>query len=372
MSESREQRRYPRYEAAVTCTLKLREGPLTLLTADVSRHGAFLRTDAPRPERELIQIHFATPVGPVDALCMVVRRYPLESPGARGPGMGVDFFAISKDAKDLWDTFVADLKIRRGTALLSPPAGAPTPPAPEREADRRPLPKTASRAPVERQHVRQKACFLVRMADKSRLRDFLSTDVSQGGMFLRTPVLRALGDLVEMVLVHPETQEEFPLTGHVVRVVEHDDQRRRGLGIRFEPLTGERLEQLVTFIETGAAALRALEATGEHRLVELQKKAAEEPSSADTQLAMGVTLLERGDVAGAVSALTKAVVLAPDRVEVHRALEVAYRIITDEGRARAHARVAEALEERQRRISQAQGAAGASGASSSALRERSP
>src|SRR5690606_5748779 len=144
-------------------------------------------------------------VGELDALCMVVRSYPIARPSARGPGMGVDFFAISKEAKDLWDAFIADLKIRRGTALLSPPAGAPKP---KRAAPMTPAESSLGRAPVERQHVRQKACFLVRMTDKSRLRDCLSTDVSQGGMFLRTPVRRAMGDLVEMVLVHPETQEE--------------------------------------------------------------------------------------------------------------------------------------------------------------------
>ncbi len=372
VNEGRDQRRYPRFEASIVCTLKLREGPLQLITSDVSRHGAFLRTDAPRPERELIQIHFETPVGALDAMCMVVRAYPLSKPGPRGPGMGVDFFAISKEAKDLWDSFVADVKIRGhdrgqsgaspvspsalGPSVLSPPAGiggpattrgarAAKPPRAEAPSlERAPArPDVPARAPVERQHVRQKACFVVRMADKSRLRDFLSTDVSQGGMFLRTPVLRARGDLVELVVVHPETQQEYPLAGTVVRVVDHADEKRRGLGIRFDPLTGERLSRLVEFIETGAAALRAQQATGEHRLVELQRKAREEPGSADTQVAMGVTLLERGDGPEALSALTKALVLAPDRLDVHRALEHAYRVLGDEARARAHANVADAL-----------------------------
>lgn len=355
MSEARDQRRYPRFEAAIPCTLKLRDGPLRLMTADISRHGAFLRTDAPRPERELIQIHFDTPVGELDAMCMVVRAYPISSPGPRGPGMGVDFFAISKEAKDLWDGYVADVKIRghdKGTKLnaaLAPPSGvapdasattetsAPSPPPTS------PASTTSGRMPVERKHVRQKACFLVRMADKSRLRDFLSTDVSHGGMFLKTPVLRAMGDLVELVILHPETQEEYALAGTVVRVVDHEDSKRRGLGIRFDPLDGQRLQHLVEFIETGADALRAQQATGEHRLVELQQKAQKEPDSADLQLSMGVTLLERGDGPGAVSALTKALVLTPDRVEVHRALEHAYRVVGDPKRSSAHARVADAL-----------------------------
>lgn len=360
MTEGRDQRRYPRFEAPIRCTLKLREGPLELVTADVSRHGAFLRTDAPRPERELIQIHFQTPVGELDAMCMVVRAYPAAAPGPRGPGMGVDFFAISKPAKDLWDAFVADVKIRghdRGASLkaaeelsssTSPPVEPPRLPGPvATSADPTtlppPLPGQPPRAPVERKHVRQKACFLVRMADKSRLREFLSGDVSQGGMFLKTPVLRAQGDLVELVLVHPESHEEYLLSGTVVRVVEHEDMKRRGLGIRFERLDGGRLQELVTFIETGVAALRAQESAEEKRLVELEQKAKSAPDSADTQLALGRAQLEEGDGTGALSTLTKALVLAPDRVDVHRALEHTYAALGDASRQAAHARVAQAL-----------------------------
>lgn len=341
MSESREPRRQPRHEAAIACTLALGEGALELITADVSRHGAFLRTATPRPERELIHIHFRTPLGGLDALCVVAESHPPARPSARGPGMGVHFFAISKDAKERWDTFVADLELRSGAALLSPPAGVAQP---KRGASRAFEETPLGRAPDSREHPRQQACFLVRLADRSRLREFLATDVSQGGMFLRTPVLRECGELVEMVLVHPESQEDFPLRGRVVRVAEHEDPKRRGLGIRFEPLTAERLEHLVAFIETGAAALRTNESTGEDRLVELRQRAEAEPCSADAQLAIGVTLLEAGDAPGAIGALTKALVLAPDRVELHRALEVAYRVLSDEERSRAHARVADALE----------------------------
>lgn len=341
MSESRAQRRHPRYEAAIACTLALREGPLELITADVSRHGVFLRTERPRPAFELIPIRFRTPVGELEAVCNVVRSYPPSAPSDRGPGMSLCFVAIAQEAKERWEAFVDDLELRRGAALLSPPAGV-RPPRHAKASER----QKVHEGELDERRAPQKACFLVRFRNKARLREFLSTDVSQGGMFLRTPVPRGIGDPVDMVLVHPESQQEFPLSGRVVRVVAHEDPTRRGLGVRFDPLTGERLTHLVAFIETGASAESTRESTREHELGELLRLAAEDPRSADAPLALGVTLLEGGDGHAALEALTKALVLAPDRVEVHRALEVAYRVLQDDERARAHARVADALEAR--------------------------
>jgi Tfp pilus assembly protein PilZ len=349
---SAEQRRYPRFPAAIECTLKLRDGARKLVTANVSRHGAFLRTDEPRPERELIQIKFGTPEQPVEAMCMVVRAFPPGSPSPAGPGMGVDFFAISRDAKNTWDAFIQDAKARG----YGPGVHSNGKPLDDKKVDEAvDLPDdelieldphdeiVEPRSPTDRENPRQRACFLVRMNDKAQLRDFLSVDISQGGMFLRTPLLRERGETVDLVIVHPDTTEEFHLGGKVVRVTDHEDHGKRGLGIRFARLTGKKLQALTDFIETGRDALEAARSPEDARFVELKHAVDRAPESASAQLDMGLYLLETGDTVGGLNSLTMAVTIAPDQVAIHEGLARGYRVLNDARRADAHGRVAAAL-----------------------------
>ena len=69
-------RRFERYAAALPVASKRRSTQDLYLTADVSRHGAFVCTQAPRAPRELIQATFTLPDGAtVEAMCMVARVY---------------------------------------------------------------------------------------------------------------------------------------------------------------------------------------------------------------------------------------------------------------------------------------------------------
>lgn len=322
----RDRRRFPRVEIAIPVVIRRRGDTERLVTRDVSRHGAFVRTDQPRTERELVQLAFVLPTGEsLDVMCMVARSIPPALADARGPGMGVDFFALSKEAKDRWDAFVRDvsLPLVRGTRV-------PPPPPPDDDVDE---------APVRREHVRFDACFLVRMKDKAGLREFLTRDVSQGGMMLKTPLLRDVGTRIGLILVHPETDEEFALEGTVVRQVQSDEPKDRGLGIRFEGLDTERQQRLARFIETGVEALEVQEQPDAGALLELQRACEEEPDVAETHEALGVFLLERGDLSGAVLALSRALLLAPDAASVHEALASAYLELGDVARASAHERV---------------------------------
>jgi len=357
---SSDNRRYPRFPTAIECTLKLRDGARKLVTANVSRHGAFLRTDEPRPERELIQIRFGTPDTPVEAMCMVVRTFPTNAPSPAGPGMGVDFFAISRDAKNTWDAFIQDVKTRGYGPGVRPDGRAineeKVDEAVELEegelTDLVVLDETDEvagdeRDPTVRQYPRERACFLVRMTDKEQLRDFLSVDINQGGMFLRTPVLRKRGETVDLVIVHPDTTDEFSLAGKVVRVTDHEDTQRSGLGIRFARMNGRKLQAFTDFIETGRDALAeaAPQPNNEQspRFIELKRALERTPESAAAQLDMGLYLLEIDDAGGATLALGRALLIAPDRVTVHEALARAYRLTRDDRRAEAHSHVAAAL-----------------------------
>ena len=134
----RDRRRFPRYDVEIAVFLRKKTGDMRLVTCDVSRHGAFIRIEQPHPLRQLVQLRFRLPDhSEIDAMCMVARWLGPET--SRGPGMGVDFFALSKDAKNAWERFLGELKQRdaaggfdvnhtpTGSVALPAHAGIPMP-----------------------------------------------------------------------------------------------------------------------------------------------------------------------------------------------------------------------------------------------------
>lgn len=216
-----ERRRSDRYPAELPVDLMERKGDRRVATTDVGRHGIFVRMDDPPAERLLVQLKLHLPAGPVPILAVVARRV-LPGPG-RVAGAGLQFFVLAPDAKDQWDAYVGSL---RG----------------ERQA-----------APDQREAPRRLASFLVRLRDVSRLREVYTRDISDGGMFVSTPLVRPLGSEVSLVVVHPASDEEYQLVGTVVRIQEGPP---KGMGIRLSGFGGEEKEAFRRFVETGVAALR--------------------------------------------------------------------------------------------------------------------
>lgn len=320
---SRENRRFPRFAVSIPVLLKRKGVVQTLVTSDVSRHGAFILTDDARGERELVQLVFQTAAGDVDAMCMVAR---VIRPGSdRPPGLGVDLFALAKDAKDRWEAFVHDLKVRGAAGPSTKPA--PPPPAPA----------------TRREHVRHAACFLVKLRDKGELVEMVTKDIGRGGTFLRTPLLREVGEVVDLVLVHPETDDEFHLEAMVVRAIDHDVPSERGMGLRFAALDAPTTAKLHAFIDTGVEHVELVVDKQAAQIAELKNAIVADPDSPDAHEDLGQALLEAKDYAGAIDALVRAMVLAPSGPEIHLALSAAYRALGDVARGAAHERVAGAL-----------------------------
>jgi Tfp pilus assembly protein PilZ len=332
----KERRRYPRLPCAVQVQLKDRRNTSELLSADVSRHGAFVVTDSPRPERELVQLSFQLPdVGRVDVLGMVARQVRAEEgAGDQPPGMGIDFFALSKEAKQVWDSFVQRSAAAGGAdgadgatdASADQPAAALAAAATDKAPD----------APTRRQHPRSLSCFLVQLRDRDRLREFFTRDISTGGMFLKTPAPDKVSKQVELIIVHPETKEEFPIRGAVVRVVLDRAMPERGVGIRFESMTRVREAALVTFIESGINFLEQGTPSQEERLERLGQAAEMVGDSVPALVVLGNALLEEMDGAQAARTLERALVKAPDEIGVHQGLFKAYNMLGDLDRARRH------------------------------------
>ncbi|MBI1948794.1 MAG: PilZ domain-containing protein [Deltaproteobacteria bacterium] len=387
--QRRDQRRFPRYAVQIPVLVHRRGSDVTITTADVSRHGAFLHTTERLPLRQLVQLRFRCPgVGDVEAMCMVARLVGAEHP--RGPGAGVDLFALSKDAKKAWEHFIAELRAHdtfHDATIATVPGSAPPLPVSGQGAKGHPdwlinrpilaeaLPRTstpfarvsalsvgteaapapppAAIAPSVDEHGRATthgSVVMMRFPDVSTLRYFLTTDLERGGTFLHTPLVKDVGQKIDVVMLHPETDDEFHLEGTVIRRVISGPDDTRGLGIFFKALTTATREQLEDFAAGGIEVVDLANVVTDRQL-ELELAVAREPDSAEALEALGSYLLdEANDLGGALTALTRALLLGPSVVSIHASLARAYRKIGDTVRVRAHERVAEALLHMQDRL----------------------
>ncbi len=178
-------------------------------TKDVSRHGFFLVTQAPLKERFLVQLVLHLPTGPLSATGFVVR---LQEP----QGAGIQFFALSAAAKSHWDHFIT---------------GATPPPA------------------LDHDEHPERATFLVKLRDQARLQEFAERNFKKGGLYMATPLLKEEGAPVTLVVVHPDSENEFLIDGEVARVCREPP---KGMDVRFAAPDAEQLEAFSVFVHTGA------------------------------------------------------------------------------------------------------------------------
>ncbi len=220
--------------------VKDRRGEWPMLTEDISRRGLFLRTDCPKPLRQLVQLR-ATMLPDdqdIELLAVVVHSLGHAKAQARGgaPGMGMQFYGMSGARRDRWEAY-----IRRIEALHKVRA----PGVPWMEA-----PPDAPNDPVRRRHPRYPATFKVRLRDVSKLYEFLTRDISVGGVFLLAEEPLPKGSELVLAIVHPSTGEEFSVSGEVVRRVEGPAQEA-GMGVRFVDVDEDCVDRFREFIETG-------------------------------------------------------------------------------------------------------------------------
>ncbi len=213
MGEQRRSQRFP-CEVAVV----LREGKLKhdLITRDVSRHGLFVRTTVDLTERNLVQLQLGLPDGPLPATAFVARNAQTQDL----QGAGLQFFALSAQSKQRWDDFVNNLNGQSGATRSQSSDSAP-----------------------------DTATFLVKLKDEARLLEFLDANIVPGAIYLATPVLKEEGASVDLVLIHPTTEQEFTITGKVRRV---RALAPKGMDIRLNP-TPALIEAFQMFVQTGVA-----------------------------------------------------------------------------------------------------------------------
>lgn len=213
-----EKRRSPRHLIELPVEVIEGQRSRTVQTVDVSRHGLFLATDNPPRERYLVQLSIKLPTGTLPATAFVSRTV---GPGGKRPaGVGVQFFALSAASKERWDTFVYDL------AGLTPPK--------QRTRD------LARRAP-------DGATFLIKLKNEDRLQEFYERNVTTNGLYMATPVIKETGAEIALVVIHPDSEQEFILTGRVARVC---TEAPKGMDIKLS-CSDEEKAAFLEFVTTG-------------------------------------------------------------------------------------------------------------------------
>ena len=104
---------------------------------------------------------------------------------------------------------------------------------------------------IRRDEVRYAADFKVRIPTVEKLHEFMTRDISAGGIFLRTKRTVDIGTVVQVLVIHPETEQEFGLGGEVVRVHHDDHSKPTGLGIKFTGLDPKTTADLRQFVVSG-------------------------------------------------------------------------------------------------------------------------
>ncbi len=224
---AKDKRRSRRFPCVLHVDVHTKNGSRALQSVNISRHGLFLASDEPLRERHVVQLTIQLPdQAPVEATAWVSRSV---APGNGAvAGAGIQLFTLSADAKNRWDRFFFDLRESQLSGPTPPAQGPQTPSFPQVAEDA--------------------ASFVVKFKSIDRLHEFDDNSLDVGGTFLVTPVLRPIGTEVQMIMVHPETDEEFVLTGQIVRL---NEATPKGIEIKFHDDTNRRRTAFRRFVETG-------------------------------------------------------------------------------------------------------------------------
>jgi hypothetical protein len=193
----------------------------SLTTSNVSRHGIFVITPDPPPERHVVKLTLHTSMGRVRATAWVSRSVR-DHPQPHRRGAGLQFFSLGTEDKARWDDFFYQLSSDLASKLeIAEPTAT-------------------------------QASFVVKLGGVAKLLEFDRTCLVQGAMFLVTPVLKPVGTPVALHMVHPVTEEEFVLTGIVARL---HTRRPKGIEIHLPEMTRQVRTRFRDFISTGAPLL---------------------------------------------------------------------------------------------------------------------
>lgn len=230
-----EGRRDVRHAARLSVTIKSGDKQEELFTEDVSYRGIFVRTDTPRQARSLVLMDIRGPNGEeLELAGMVV--HIIRPGGQRIPGMGIQFYGLSKEHRQQWQSLVDYV------------AGRLTPRSVRGEA-------IGENEHVRRRFPRYAAVLRVRVGSMVELTSLYTRNVSKGGMFIETTESFAMDETLEIEIVHPQSEQSFSVAATVRRVVK--ERGREGVGVEFVGLSDEDREAFWEFLALDLSELEA-------------------------------------------------------------------------------------------------------------------
>ena len=232
----------PRYAVHLPVTLCWGGIDRRRTAVDVSREGLFVETPDYRSVGDMVQIVVRLPRGDsLRVLCSVERVVAPEEAAFCGgmPGMGLRFFLMDASMKRGWTGYLDDLA--RGTSPFAPD------PSRSEHLGEVPLELTRRRAP------RRGGQFRVRVKGLLRNKEFLTEDISGGGLFITTEKPADPGTSLDLFVVHPLTQREIALEAIVRWTRGHDTPAAgpAGMGVQIVTNTEEEAELFVRFLNEG-------------------------------------------------------------------------------------------------------------------------
>jgi Tfp pilus assembly protein PilZ len=221
-----EKRRDKRYRFQMPALLVRGGREVPLLTGDVGYRGLFLRTDDPPPLRQLLQVMLRLPPGDDELTVHAMAVFGVPAGTTTGaPGVGLQFYAVSGEARQKWERFVRWVAKTHPESLEAPVKPAAAVP----DAVKRQFPRVSRALSVRAQSIRD-------------LQPLVTEDVSRGGMFLLTGLDVAIGSELRLLVTHPLTGQTIAVDTIVRRRVEHPPERA-GLGVELFGLDEKRREE---------------------------------------------------------------------------------------------------------------------------------
>jgi hypothetical protein len=195
-----EKRRSRRLPERLPCLVHIKNERVGARVGDVSQHGLFVHMQDPPPVAHVVALTIQLPGGPLEVMATVKRRVIA---GMDEAGAGLLLFALSGAARARWEGFVRG-GAEAGVAL----------------------------APAQR-ITGADAAFLVQLDSARAMLAFFDEKVVPLQTVYVTPPFRKIGARVDVVLVHPDTDDEMVF--HAT-VTELSADRPERMGIRFDPI----------------------------------------------------------------------------------------------------------------------------------------
>lgn len=244
-------RRSERYRIELPVWLKDSHGGEHTVTADVSAHGIAVFTERTRTLRQYVELELRLPSSRIGVTAMVARSTDelQHHDGRRGRGIGLDFFLFDSRAKLEWQKFMSQARTEvenqnTEDRVEASPGAAPRIPSFDDHEE------TVGGDPEEPEE-EGTPTFIIKPRDLGRLWAFFRGELSKGTVRIETPIAHAIGEPVELLVVHPSSQAEWTLTGEVARTDEHGRGGRPVLEIGLIGLDAEARTAFRNFVATG-------------------------------------------------------------------------------------------------------------------------